>query len=79
LRFARPKTQQVKSKNPFFSKIFYSFFHIELQDLGFENQEPFSPQSRIFALLREGGIISKRPLASSYCLFATPFGGLAAA
>jgi hypothetical protein len=37
-------------------KNFYSFSPIELRESGIENQGPFSTQSRMFALLREGDI-----------------------
>jgi hypothetical protein len=36
------------------SKNFFSFFHIELRESGIENREPFSTQTRSFALLRGG-------------------------
>jgi len=32
------------------NKFFYSFSHIELQESGIENQEPFSHQTRMFVL-----------------------------
>jgi hypothetical protein len=48
------KAQWGKIKNPFFLKKFYSFSHIELRESGIGNQEPFSPQTRMFTLLMEG-------------------------
>jgi hypothetical protein len=35
-----------------FSKIFYSFSHIELRELGIENQKLFSTQTRKFVPLK---------------------------
>jgi hypothetical protein len=48
------KAQVVNTLKSIFLKIFYPFSHIELRESGIENQEPFSPQSRRFALTKGG-------------------------
>jgi predicted HD phosphohydrolase len=54
------KAQGVKSKNPFFQNFFYLFIYNDLTKTALPKTPKFSHQTRIFALLREGGIISKR-------------------
>jgi hypothetical protein len=48
------KNAEGQEQKSIFLKNFYSFSHIELRESGIKNQEPFSPQSRIFALLIRG-------------------------
>jgi hypothetical protein len=52
--------QQVKSKNPFLQNFFYPFCYNDLAKTAPPKRPYFSPQPRIFALFREGGIISNR-------------------
>jgi hypothetical protein len=48
------KRRGLDPQNDSFLKNFYSFSHIKLRESGIENQEPFSHQSRMFALLMRG-------------------------
>jgi hypothetical protein len=52
------KAQVPAHQKRIFLKNFYSFSRNELRESGIENQEPFSHQSRIFALLKEGCILN---------------------
>jgi hypothetical protein len=48
------KAQQVMSKNPFFQNFFYPFYCNDLTKTALLKLAPFSHQSRMFALTKEG-------------------------